>query len=183
LAVGIYPYRFIDLAFDDQLILNKVTVSTVGNTPVTALNQSSIDTYFTKSGQRLDLLMLNDSESLDQALTILSAKKDAKLRVNSMTVDLLAPVSEENTYDNLSMDIYTLVNVTRTMPGGSVVTIELFCQGVNHDITPSTWNMTVFTAEPLIQAFILDAGPTNNPNSQGVLAEMSPVPNTNTLSY
>jgi len=183
LAEGVYPYRFVDFAFDDQLILNKVTVSTLGNSPVTVEDAASIETFFTKSGQRLDLLMLNNSEALDQAQTILAARKDAKLRVNSMTVDMFAPVSELNTYDNLSMDIYTLVNVTRTMPGGSVVTIELFCQGVNHDITPSNWNMTVFTAEPLIQAFILDAGPADNPNSQGVLAEMSPVPNTNALSY
>jgi len=183
LPANTYPYKFVDFAFDDQLILNKVTVSTAGNTPVTVQDQDSIDTFFTKSGQRLDLLMLNNSEAEDQANTILASRKNSKLRINSMTVNILDSISTQNTEENLTMDIYTLTNVTKTMPGGSVVTIELFCQGVNHDITPSTWDMTVFTAEPIIQAFILDAGPANDPNSQGVLAEMSPVPNTNALSY
>ena len=183
LPANTYPYKFVDFAFDDQLILNKVTVSTLGNSPVTVEDAASIETFFTKSGQRLDLLMLNNSEALDQAQTILASRKNSKLRVNSMTVNILDSVSTQNIEDNLTMDIYTLTNVTKTMPGGSVVTIELFCQGVNHDITPSTWDMTVFTAEPIIQAFILDAGPANNPNSQGVLGEMSPVPNTNALSY
>ena len=183
LPANTYPYKFVDFAFDDQLILNKVTVSTAGNAPVTVEDQDSIDAFFTKSGQRLDLLMLNNNEAADQANTILAARKNSKLRVNSMTVNILDSVSTQNIEDNLTMDIYTLTNVTKTMPGGSVVTIELFCQGVNHDITPSTWDMTVFTAEPIIQAFILDAGPANNPNSQGVLGEMSPVPNTNALSY
>lgn len=183
LPLNTFPYKFVDFAFDDQLILNEVTVSTVGNTAVTVQDNDSIATYFTKSGQRLDLLMLDPSEAQDQALTILSARKDAQLRVRSMTVNIFDPINEQNSLINLSMDIYTLIDVTKTMPGGSTVTIELFCQGVNYDITPSTWNMTVFTAEPLIQAFILDGGPEQDPTAQGVLALMSPVPNTNTLSY
>ncbi len=183
LPVDTYPYKFVDFAFDDQLILNKVSVSTLGGPLFTVQDNDSIATYFTKSGQRLDLLMLNPNEAEDQALTILADRKTAELRVNSMTVNINDPISEQNSFENLSMDIYTLINVTKTMPGGSTVTIELFCQGVNHDITPNTWNMTVFTAEPIIQAFILDAGPDQDPNAQGVLALMSPVPNTNALSY
>ena len=69
------------------------------------------------------------------------------------------------------------------MPDSSTVESELFVQGVTHDININTWVTKVFTAEPLIQAFILDGGPANDPNAQGVLAEMSPVPNTNALSY
>jgi hypothetical protein len=183
LPVDTYPYKYVDFAFDDQLILNKVSVSTLGGPLFTVQDNDSIATYFTKSGQRLDLLMLNPNEAQDQALTILADRKTAQLRVRSMTVNINDPINEENSLINLSMDIYTLIKVTKTMPGGSTVTIELFCQGVNHDITPSTWNMTVFTAEPLIQAFILDGGPQQDPTAQGVLALMSPVPNTNTLSY
>ena len=183
LPANTFPYKIVDFAYDDQLILNKVSVSTLGGPVFTVQDDDSIATYFTKSGQRLDLLMLDPNQAEDQANTILAARKDAQLRINSMTVNINDPVSEDNTIKNLTMDIYTLIEVTKTMPGGSTVTIELFCQGVNHDITPSTWNMTVFTAEPIIQAFILDAGPDQDPNAQGVLALMSPVPNTNALSY
>jgi hypothetical protein len=66
----------------------------------------------------------------------------------------------------VSLDIYTLINITKSMPGGSTVTKELFVQGVQHEITPGNWNIRVYTAEPIIQAFILDS------STQGLLADV-----------
>ena len=182
LPTNTYPYSSIDFAFDDQLVLNDVSITRyndgIGPAPVPQIvtDQASIDTYFYKSGQRVDLLMETDAEALDQALTLVAARKDATLRIDSMTLNLNADVSELNTLANLSMDIYTLIDITKTMPGGSTITQELFVQGVNHDITPSDWNITVYTAEPIIQAFILDS------SDQGILALTDP-PNSNALSY
>jgi hypothetical protein len=62
------------------------------------------------------------------------------------------------------------------MSGGSSIVRELFIQGVQQDITPSTWTIKLLTAEPLIQAFILDS------ENQGILALTDP-PNNNALSY
>jgi hypothetical protein len=76
----------------------------------------------------------------------------------------------------LNSDIYQLVNVTKTMPGGSTVVRELFIQGVQHDVSPNSWNLKFLTAEPIIQAFILDS------SNQGILGLTDP-PNTNALSY
>lgn len=171
-----YPYTLVDFAYDDQLILNRVTVQAVGGTAYTEEDQASIDTYFIKSGQRLDLLMQDTTEAEDQALSILAARKNADLRIDSLTLNLYASIDEVNTVENLSMDIYTLINATKTMPGGSSITKELFVQGVQHDIAPNSWNMKLYTAEPLIQAFILDS------TSQGILALTDP-PLNNTLSY
>jgi hypothetical protein len=77
---------------------------------------------------------------------------------------------------NVSMDIYTLIKITKSMPGGSSITRELFVQGVQHDIRPGTWKTRLLTAEPIIQAFILDSP------EQGILGLTDP-PNTNALSY
>jgi hypothetical protein len=63
------------------------------------------------------------------------------------------------------------------MPGGSTIFRELFVQGVQHDVRPGVWTMKVLTAEPIIQAFILDS------TNQGILGLTSPIPNTNALSY
>ena len=172
----VYPYTLIDFAYDDQLILNRVTVQATGGAAYTEEDATSIATYFIKSGQRLDLLMQDTTQAKDQALSILAARKDADLRIDSLTLNLYASVDEVNTVANLSMDIYTLINATKSMPGGSSITKELFVQGVQHDIAPNSWNMKLYTAEPLIQAFILDS------NSQGKLAIADP-PLNNTLSY
>lgn len=173
---GTLSYVNLDFAYDDQLILNDVTVTryndNIGPAPVpqTIISQESIDTYFRKSGQRSDILVETDQEANDQARTIVSGRKDAELRIDSMTVDITGETNEENAVINLTSDIYSLVIVSKQMPGNSSITKELFIQGVQHDITPTAWTMKLLTAEPIIQALILDSP------SQGAL-------DINTLSY
>jgi hypothetical protein len=169
-APGSYPYTDLDFAYDDQLILNDVTVTKLGGTPQNVFDQFSIDTYFIKSGQRSDILVQTDAEAENQARTLLAARKDANLRIDSMNLTISGDDDEQRVLINLTSDIYTLVIVSKTMPGGSLVTRELFIQGVQHDITPNSWKVKVLTAEPIIQAFILDSA------TQGIL-------NNNTLSY
>ena len=175
-TLGQFPYSNIDFAFDDQNILNRVTVSRVNGTPQTVESQESIDKFFVKSGQRTNLLIQTDAESLDQANTLLAARKDADLRIESITLNMNASISELNTVVNLSSDIYNLIIAEKQMPGGSSIVKELFIQGVHHDITPDTWMIKLLTAEPLIQAFILDS------ENQGILGNTVPQ-NTNVLSY
>jgi hypothetical protein len=184
-ALGTFPYELIDFAFDDQLILNDVTVTRlgVGAVPQNFQDQPSIETFFRKAGQRTDILVETDQEANDQARTIVADRKNADLRIDSITLNMYATIDEENTLVNLNSDIYNLIIAEKQMSGGSTIRSELFIQGVQHDITPLTWKVKLLTAEPIINAFILDGGPPNDPNSQGVLGLMSPVPNTNTLSY
>jgi hypothetical protein len=114
--------------------------------------------------------MQSDVDALNQAQMLVSSRKDAELEIQSMTLSLNADVNEFNTFDNLRLDIYRLINITKAMPGGSSIVRELFVQGVSHDITPNNWNIIVYTAQPIIQAFILDS------DTQGIL-------DTNALSY
>lgn len=161
---GSLQYSSIDFAYDDQLILNDVSVTRLGGSTQQVFDPVSIDTYFTKSGQRTGILVQSDQEANDQARTLLVARKDANLRIDSMTLDIYSDTSDEETVINLSSDIYSLVVISKTMSGGSFVTRELFIQGVQHDITPNSWTTKLLTAEPLIQAFILDS------ENQGILS-------------
>jgi len=179
---GTQPYSDIDFAFDDQLILNEVTVTRYDDgtlpapVPQVVNSQESINTYFIKSGQRSDILVQTDAEALDQAQTLLASRKDAEFRIDSMTLNIASLTDEDFVLFDLTSDIYTLINVSKLMPGGSTVFRELFVQGVQHDITPSTWKTKLLTAEPIIQAFILDSA------IQGILGNTVPQ-NNNTLSY
>ena len=173
---GVLSYSSVDFAYDDQLILNDVTVTALGGIPQEIVSVPSIETYFTKSGQRSGILVQTDEEALDQARTILAARKNADLRIDSLGLNLYSTEDEEEKVINLTMDTYTLINITKSMPGGSSITRELFVQGVQHDVRPGSWTMKLLTAEPIIQAFILDS------ENQGILALTDP-PNTNALSY
>ena len=170
LPAGQFPYAQLDFAYDDQQILNDVSVQALGGSVFIATDLDSINKYSYKSANRTDLLMLDDEEAQDQASMIVATRKDAEIRIDSMSLNLNADVSELNTFNNLRLDLFTTINITKAMPGGSSITKEVFVQGVNHDVTPLTWNTTVYTAEPIIQAFILDS------TTQGIL-------DSNALSY
>jgi hypothetical protein len=153
---GIY-YQGIDFAYDDTLIVNDVTVQSLGGTAQNVFDQTSIDTYFIHSGVRDGLLVQTDTEANSQATMILAARKDAVLRIDSMTLNLFDDSATTRIVAALDSEIFDLINITKSVPGGSVVTRELFVQGINHDITPRSWNTTLLTSEPIIQAFILDS--------------------------
>lgn len=156
------PYAQIDLAFDDALIVNDVTVTRLNGTPQNVFDQTSIDTYYIHAGTREGILVQTDAEALEQAEMILDARKDTQVRVDSMTLNLM----EDNSslvIAGLDMEIFNLVDVTKTMAGATSITREVFVQGLQHDITRTTFTTKVLTAEPIIQAFILDSA------TQGVL--------------
>lgn len=181
-APNTLTYSNLDFAYDDQLILNDVTVTRLGGTPQTVnkdtypeLALDSTDKYFYKSGQRSGILVQTDQEALDQALTLVAARKDASLRIDSMTLSMKLDETAQ-IVAGLNSDIYQLVVIEKTMPGGSTVNRELFIQGVQHDVTPNSWNLKLLTAEPIIQAFILDSDDNPPQVGQGILDR-------NALSY
>jgi hypothetical protein len=156
-------YAQIDLAFDDTLIVNNVSVQRLNGTNQVVSDQTSIDNYFIHSGARTGILVQTDTESLDQATMILESRKNATLRIDSMTLNLVDDGQEARNIAGINLEIFDLVNVTKAMPGSTSITSELFVQGLQHDITRTTFTTKILTSEPIIQAFIL------NSTSQGIL--------------
>jgi len=156
-------YGQIDLAFDDTLIVNNVSVQRLNGTNQTVSDQTSIDNYFIHSGARTGILVQTDQEALDQATMILKSRKDAALRIDSMTLNLVDDGQVARNIAGVALEIFNLVTVTKTMPGSTSVTKELFVQGMQHDITRTTFTTKILTSEPIIQAFILDS------TAQGIL--------------
>jgi hypothetical protein len=163
-------YNQIEFANDDTLLVNDVTVTRLNGTPQNVFDQPSIDTFFLHSGQRQGILVQTDAEALDQAQTLLVARKNTTDRIDSMTINLLDSSAPTKIVAGLSLEIFDLVNVTKTVPGGSTITKELFVQGVQHDITNSMFTTKILTAEPLIQAFILDSTTSQGRLDSGILS-------------
>lgn len=156
-------YQSIDFAYDDTQIFNDITVTRLNGTPQEVQSTSSIETYFIHSGTRSDLLMQTDSDALNQANMLLHARENALFRIDSIGLNLMDSSATSRIVAGLDSDLFTLINVTKTAQDSSTITLELFVQGITHDITPNTWTTKFLTAEPIIQAFIL------NSTTQGVL--------------
>ena len=164
-------YQQIEFANDDTLLVNDVTVTRLNSVvPQNVFDQDSIDTYFLHSGKREGILVQTDAEALDQAQTLLVARKDTTDRIDSMTLNLLDSSAPTKIVAGLNLEIFDLVNVTKTVPGGSTITKELFVQGVQHDITQIMFTTKLLTSEPLIQAFILDSTTSQGRLGSGILS-------------
>jgi hypothetical protein len=150
-------YQAIDFAYDDTQIFNDITVTRLGGVAQNVQSTSSIETFFIHSGSRSDLLMQTDAEALDQASMLLNARENALLRIDSIGLNLMDSTASNRIVAGLESDLFTLINVTKTGQASSTFTLELFVQGIQHDITPNTWTTRFLTAEPIIQAFILDS--------------------------
>ena len=150
-------YQSIDFAYDDTQIFNDITVTRLGGVAQNVQSTSSIETFFIHSGSRTGLLMQTDAEALDQASMLLNAREDALLRIDSIGLNLMDSASSDRIVAGLESDLFTLINVTKTGQATTSFNLELFVQGIQHDITPNTWTTRFLTAEPIIQAFILDS--------------------------
>jgi hypothetical protein len=163
-------YAQIDLAFDDTLILNDVSVQRLNGTNQIVSDQTSIDSYFIHSGARTGILVQSDQEALDQASLILASRKDATLRIDSMTLNLVDDGETARNIAGLDLEIFDLVIIEKAMPGSTSITRELFVQGVQHDITRTTFTTKILTSEPIIQAFILNSATQGVLDTAGVLS-------------
>jgi len=156
-------YSSIDFAYDDTQIFNDITVTRLGGTAQNVQSASSIASFFIHSGSRSNLLMQTDAEALDQAEMLLNARENALLRIDSIGLNLSDSTEVNRIVAGLESDLFTLIDVSKTGQASSSFSLELFVQGITHDITPTSWTTRFLTAEPIIQAFIL------NSTTQGTL--------------
>ena len=145
------------VAYDDTQILNDITVTRNGGTAQNAFDQTSIDTYFLHSGNRQGILVQNDSESLNQAKGILATRKDPEIRIDSIQLNLFDDTNPNKPKAGVDVELLDGVTVTKTMPGSSSITQISLVNGIHHDITRSSWNTTLYTAEPLLAGFVLNS--------------------------
>jgi hypothetical protein len=163
-------YQQASVNLDVDQLLNDVTVIRSGGTPQQVTDQASIDTYFTHSGIREDVLMQTDQIALDMANMILSTRSDVETRIDSIQLNIEDGLDVNRCVAGLNAELLDAVTVTKTMPGSSSVTQTLLIQGLNHDFTNQKMTTTIFTGESLVAGFLLDSA------TQGILG-------TSALSY
>lgn len=147
-------YMGVTFAHDDVLIANDVTVSRVGGTPQEVQDAASQAAYYKQSLERTNLLMDSDDDALNQATSILTMRKDPKVRIESFVLDLSENVSAR-VLAGLTLTFGDVVSLKKSQPGGSSLVATLSVQGVEHEVTPASWRTTFRTGEQQLTGFIL----------------------------
>ena len=146
-------YQAIDISYDETELYNQVNFGRRGHSVQTAEDTASIDEYFLRSLTRENLIMKNNTIALQQANRVLNYRKQVRIRVDSITLDLS---SDSNRVEPaLTLELGDPVIVNKQIAGGTDITLRLTIQGHNHDITPDRWITTLSTAYPLSAAFVL----------------------------
>ena len=151
-TIGI-PYKNLQFAFDDKLIINDVTFTRVGGVTQEVYDNASIAKYFPHSLNRPDLVAETDDIVLNVAREYCMTRKETTIRIDAMTVDLLDPAVPTNTM--IGLDYFSNLKITNVQPDGSTIVKVLQAQGLKWDITPNRMICTVTTLEPIADGFII----------------------------
>lgn len=146
-------YQNIDVTFDENELANSVTFTRISGSPQTAQDAASIDEYFLRSYNKSGLMMKSNPLALARAQSVLSYRKQPRIRIDSFTLDMSSDTNRVE--PGLALEIGDPVIVTRRMAGTSDLTLRLSIQGHTSDITPDRWTTTFTTAYPLSTAFVL----------------------------
>ena len=147
------PYKNLQFAFDDKLIINDVTFTRVGGTTQEVYDNTSIAKYFPHSLNRPDLVAETDDIVLNVAREYVTTRKETTIRIDAMTVDLLDTAVPTDTM--IALDYFNNLKITNLQPDGSEIVKILQVQGLKWDITPNRMTATVTTLEPIADGFII----------------------------
>lgn len=146
-------YQGIDVAFDEQELANQVTFVPSSGTAQTASDPTSISNYFLRSFYKSDLYINTNPTTLARATAVLNYRKQVRMRIDSLTLDLSSDSSR--IIPGLSLEIGDPIVVDKNIAGGTGVDLRLTIQGHQDEITPDRWIKRFSTAYPLSTAFIL----------------------------
>jgi hypothetical protein len=150
---GGIPYKNLQFAFDDKLIINQATITSIGGVAQFAEDSGSVATYFPHSVSYGDLIIQSDTDAMNIARLYVATRSDTTIRIDAMTVDLLD--TDVPTDTMLGIDYFRNVNISNIQPDGSTITKNLQVQGLNWEITPNKWLGTLTTLEPIADGFII----------------------------
>ena len=148
-------YKNIVFAFDDKLIINQASITRTGGTAQTATNATSIAKYFPHSVNYSDLVVQTDAEALNIARTYVATRAETTIRIDALTLDLNSPDYTAGISAALNLDFFDTVAIKNVAQDGTVIQKTLQCMGIQHEITPNSWNTTFVTSEPIVDGFII----------------------------
>jgi hypothetical protein len=142
---------------DDTQVYNQASISKIGGSPQVALDEASIEEYFTHSYNQQDLVMETDQAALDYARAYVASRKDTQTRCDFLELNLYSVDYNDGILAALELDFFDPVRITTNQPGASTLTQTLQVFGVSHRVSPSSWKTTFTTLEPIIDGFILNS--------------------------
>jgi hypothetical protein len=147
------PYKNLQFAFDDKLIINNAEFTKVGGTTQSVTNAASVAKYFPHGNVEQNLVAETDAQVLDIARIYVATRAETSIRIDAMTVDLMDTAVPTETM--IGLDYFSPVRISNNQPDGSTIVKTLQVQGLAWTITPNSMSCVVTTLEPIVEGFII----------------------------
>lgn len=140
------PYRDVNLAYDDEQLINLARITRVGGAEQTAQDTTSQSDYLTRTFERSDLIVESDTVAEGYAEQVIYTCKDPELRFDALTLGRDSTSATEDLLfaQILGREIGDRITIKRRPPGGgSTITRDVFIRGMQHEVTRDlTWSCT-----------------------------------------
>lgn len=150
-------YANAEVKFDDDILINNVTVTRLGGSPQNVSNATSIAQYFVRNGNRTGVLVQTDAEALYIAKTLLNVLSDVTPRIDSVALNLNKFTANSIvTQFILSKQLMSGIGITKAMPNGGSITSYNVVSGIEWRISNNRYDVTYYTQENTVNAFVLN---------------------------
>ena len=147
--------------FDDDSILNDLSINVTGDGTVTIQDATSISTYGQASGSTPTYLSTVD-QGEDLGEMIVGFSDEPKISLEPFRVNLAGSNTHWRTI--LALELLQRVNVTIQQRTGANITTAQLIQAITHDITPGEWRTTITGSTRFTNPFILDSSLLDGPD-------------------
>lgn len=156
-GTGELPYTGFESSYDDRLIYNVVSGNRVNGPVITAQDTNSQGQYFIRPNDLSDLNVSSNQQVLDIVSDRLYRYAQPKYRVASITISPQA--NPASLYPAVIGDeIGTRITVKRQPQNvGSAISQELSIEGIQHSITPDSWQTNYLLAPAIGIYFTLNS--------------------------
>ena len=141
------PFIGVQVGFDDQQIINDISIEGDSLTGSVATDTQSITDYFNRSLSKTGSLLMNDTEALNQANYLLGFRRNPKVTIDSIDINT-SGLSTANAQSVVNAELLDPITITKTYASGTIAR-TLTIQRITHSITPGNWDMTFELAEPV----------------------------------
>lgn len=150
-------YSDIKFAHDDKLIINQCSCTNIGGTIQTYTDSASAAQYFPHSVNQSNLVGLTDAQAARIAKIYVKTRKDTTIRIDAISQDLTTPDYNSGIIAALTLDYFSTVTIKNVQSNGSTIQKTLQVMGSNYTITPTSYDITFTTSEPIVDGFVLNS--------------------------
>lgn len=158
---GISVEPILRYRYDDENLINDLSVNYTGDGTINVQDATSISTYGQSSGS-MSTYMAEPADAEDLADLVVGFSEAPRIALDAFRVNVAAVSADWQTV--LDLELLERITVVIQQRTGANITTAQLVQAITHDITPGEWRTTITGSTRFTNPFILDSSLLDGPD-------------------